>query len=86
MIPRYFSGWNVSQKSNALNSVTIQWNTNEERDWTGWSFQMGIPDTDKSYTGSATYSESVASNGKSGTFEIRNLEPRNKQRYNSCNA
>lgn len=74
-IPRNFSGWSVSQKSNGLNEVTIQWNTNEERDWTGWSFQMGIPDTDKSYTGSATYSESVASNGKSGTFVIRNLDP-----------
>ena len=74
-IPRNFSGWSVSQKSNALNEVTIQWTTNEERDWTGWSFQMGIPDTDKSYTGSATYSESVASNGKSGTFVIRNLDP-----------
>lgn len=36
---------------------------------------MGIPDNQKSYTGSATYSESVASNGKSGTFEIRGLAP-----------
>lgn len=78
-IPRYFSGWSVSQKSNTLNSVTIQWATNEERDWTGWSFQMGIPDTSKSYTGSATYSENVASNGKSGTFIIKNLAPGTNQ-------
>ena len=85
-IPRYFSGWSVSQVSNTLNSVTIQWNTNETRDWTGWSFQMGISDTDKTYTGSATYSENVSSDGKSGTFEIRNLDPRNKSRYNCCNA
>ena len=74
-IPRNFSGWSVSQKSNELNKVIIQWSTNEERDWTGWSFQMGIPDDQKTYTGSATYSESVASNGKSGTFEIRELSP-----------
>lgn len=74
-IPRYFTGWSVSQKSNALNSVVIQWNTNERRDWTGWSFQMGIPDSNKSYTGSATYSEWVAGDGRSGTFEIRGLAP-----------
>lgn len=78
-IPRYFSSWDCWQSSNTLNSVTINWWTAEPRDWTGWSFQIGIPDNQKSYSGSATYTEYVASDGKSGHFTIKNLSPGTNQ-------
>lgn len=74
-IPRYLSSMNVWLDSSGLNWAKVKWTCGEERDWTGWSFQMGISDDKKDYTGSATYQEEVASDGKSGWFLIKNLEP-----------
>ena len=74
-IPRYLSSMNAWLDSSGLNWAKVKWTCGEKRDWTGWSFQMGISDDQKTYTGSATYQEDVATDGKSGWFLIKNLEP-----------
>lgn len=74
-IARYLDSMNVWQDSCGLDWVKVAWNCSPSRNWAGWSTQMGIDDNQKTYTGSATYQEYVASDGKSGWFLIKNLNP-----------
>lgn len=68
-IPRYLSINSFNVSSRGLNSVVIAWGTSEARDITQYSLNGGA------WIGSATHGESVASNQRSGTFNIKNLSP-----------
>jgi hypothetical protein len=68
-IPRYLSINTFEIQSRTVNSVVVKWATSNPRDNTQYILNNG------SETGSATYGESVASDSKSGTFNIKDLSP-----------
>ena len=68
-IARYLSITGFSIQTKQINKVVVKWSTSDPRDNTSYSLNGG------SWTGSATYGESVASDQKSGTFNITNLSP-----------
>lgn len=68
-IPRYTSITTFDITSITETSAVVKWATSDKRTSTYYSFDDGA-----TWTGSATYGESVASNGKSGTFNILNLK------------
>ena len=68
-IPRYLSITEFKVNSKGLNEVEIYWKVSDPRSSTHYSLNGG------DWIGSATYSENVASDGKSGTFKIKNLQP-----------
>ncbi len=68
-IPRYLSINAFSIQSKTVNSVVVKWATSDQRDNTQYILDDG------SEVGSTTYGENVASDNKSGTFNIKNLTP-----------
>lgn len=68
-IPRYLSITAFKVNSRGLNEVEIYWAVSDARNYTGYSLNGG------EWIGSATYAENVASDKKSGTFKIKNLQP-----------
>lgn len=68
-IARYLSITGFSIQTRQINKVVVKWSVSNPRDTTQYSLNGGA------WTGSATYGESVASNQKSGTFNITNLNP-----------
>lgn len=67
-LPRYLSIKTFEITSKTETSVVVKWVTSDPRSSTYYSFDNGA-----TWTGSATYGESLASDGKSGTFNISNL-------------
>jgi hypothetical protein len=65
-IPRYLNSINLYNNGSALNSISAKWTCDPKRDWTQYSLNGG------SWTDAG---DSVASDGKSGTFTIGNLSP-----------
>lgn len=68
-IPRYLSITAFKVNSRGLNEAEIYWAVSDARNYTAYSLNGG------NWIGSATYEESVASDKKSGTFKIKNLQP-----------
>lgn len=68
-IPRYTSITTFDITSITETSVVVKWATSDKRTSTYYSFDNGA-----NWAGSATYGESLASDGKSGTFNILNLK------------
>ena len=68
-IARYLSITGFSIQTRQINKVVVKWSVSNPRDTTQYSLNGGA------WTGSATYGESVASDQKSGTFNITNLSP-----------
>lgn len=68
-IPRYLTITSFYVQSTGLNTAKIYWAVSNPRDSTQYSLNGA------SYVGSSTYGESVASDGKSGTFNINKLSP-----------
>lgn len=68
-IPRYLSITGFSIQTRQINRVVVKWSTSDPRDNTSYSLNGG------SWVGSSTYGENVASDTKSGTFNIDNLNP-----------
>lgn len=68
-IARYTSITTFDITSITETSVVVKWATSDKRTSTYYSFDNGT-----TWTGSATHGESVASDGKSGTFNILNLK------------
>lgn len=68
-IPRYLSITQFSVQTRQINKIVVKWATSNPRDVTQYSLNSG------GWVGSATYGESVASDTKSGTFNIINLNP-----------
>lgn len=67
-IPRYLSITTFDITNITETSVVVKWATSEKRTSTYYSFDNGT-----TWTGSATHGESLGSDGKSGTFNILNL-------------
>lgn len=67
-IPRYLSITSLEISSKTETSAVVKWATSDPRDSTYYSFDNGT-----TWVGSATYGETLASDGKSGTFNILNL-------------
>ena len=67
-IPRYLTITTFDITSITENSVVVKWAVSDKRTSTYYSFDNGA-----TWTGSATHGESLASDGKSGTFNILNL-------------
>lgn len=65
-IPRYLNSINIYNNGNALNSISVKWTCDPRRDWTQYSLNGG---------GWTDANDSVAGDGKSGTFTIGNLAP-----------
>lgn len=65
-IPRYLSSINIYSNGSALNSIGVKWTCDPRRDWTQYSLNGG---------GWTDAGDSVASDGKSGTFNIGGLSP-----------
>lgn len=72
-IPRYLSinTFNVSNITET--SLVVNWATSDPRDSTYYTLDGG-----SNWIGSATYGETLASNGKSGSFNITGLNPNTK--------
>ena len=68
-IPRYLNITTWQVQSTGLNSITCKWATDVARDWTWYSLNGGA------WTNAG---DTVASNQKSGTFTINNLNPNTK--------
>lgn len=68
-IPRYLSITTFKVNKRGVNEVEIYWEVSDARNYTGYSLNSG------EWKGSATYEENVASNQKSGTFKIKELQP-----------
>ena len=68
-IPRYLSITKFEVASKTLNSAVISWATSNPRSSTHYSLNGG------SWTGSSTHGENIASDQKSGTFNIKGLSP-----------
>lgn len=68
-IARYLNITSFSVKSKTINSAIISWSVSNARNYTGYSLNGG------DWIGSATDGENVASDNKSGTFNIKNLMP-----------
>lgn len=67
-IPRYLSITSLSIASITETSVVVGWSVSDPRDSTYYSFDNGA-----TWIGSATHGETLASDLKSGTFNILNL-------------
>lgn len=67
-IPRYLSITSIGIINKTETSVVISWATSDPRSGTYYSLDNG-----STWIGSATHGESLASDGKSGTFNILNL-------------
>lgn len=63
-IPRYTTVWN-SERDRGLNSISVNWSTSDQRDWTQYSLNDG--DWQDAY-------DTVAGDGKSGYYTIYNLQ------------
>lgn len=73
-IPRDLSITGFSVKSKTINTAVISWSVSDPRNSTHFLLKKG--DTViENWTGSATYGENIASDQKSGTFNIKNLSP-----------
>lgn len=68
-IARYLSITGFSIQTRQINRVVTKWSVSDPRDVTQYSLNGG------SWVGSSTYGENVASDTKSGTFNIDNLNP-----------
>lgn len=68
-IPRYLTITSFTIASRTLNTVVVAWATSDPRSSTLFSLNGGA------WTGSSTFGESLASDQKSGTFNIKNLNP-----------
>lgn len=68
-IPRYLTITGFSIETRQINRVIVKWSVSNPRDTTEFKLNNGA------WTGSATYGESLASDQKSGTFNIINLNP-----------
>lgn len=68
-IPRYLTITGFSIETRQINKVIVKWSVSNPRDTTEFKLNNGA------WTGSATYGESLASDQKSGTFNIINLNP-----------
>lgn len=67
-IPRYLNINSLEVTNITETSVVVKWSVNEQRTSTYYSFDNGV-----TWVGSATDGESLASDNKSGTFNILNL-------------
>lgn len=67
-IPRYLSITQFNITNITETSMVVKWATSDPRSSTYYSFDNGV-----TWIGSATYGESLANDGKSGTFNIQNL-------------
>lgn len=67
-IPRYLSITSLEITNKTETSIVVKWATNENRSGTYYSLDNGA-----TWVGSATYGESLANDGKSGTFNIQGL-------------
>lgn len=67
-IPRYLTITSLEVTNKTEHSIVVKWATNEPRSGTYYSLDNGT-----TWVGSATYGETLASDGKSGTFNIQNL-------------
>lgn len=65
-IPRYLNSINIYNNGSALNSISVKWTCDPKRDWTQYSLNGGAW---------KDAGDSVASDGKSGTFTIGGLAP-----------
>ena len=65
-IPRYLNSINIYNNGNSLNSISVRWTCDPRRDWTQYSLNNG---------GWTDAGDSVAGDGKSGTFTIGGLAP-----------
>lgn len=73
-IPRYLTITSFKVQSKTINTAVISWSTSDPRSSTHFLLKKG--DTViENWTGSATYGENIASDQKSGTFNIKNLSP-----------
>lgn len=68
-IPRYLTITGFGIETRQINKVIVKWSVSNPRDTTEFKLNDGV------WTGSATYGESLASDQKSGTFNIINLNP-----------
>lgn len=68
-IPRYLTITSFKVQSKTINTAVISWSTSDPRSSTHYSLNGG------EWIGSATHGENVASDQKSGTFNIKNLSP-----------
>lgn len=69
-IPRY-TNVSISQKSKDINSISINWTSDDARDHT----QYRIKEGSSNYSGWIDARDTVASDNKSGHFKISNLKP-----------
>lgn len=67
-IPRYLSITSLEITNKTETSIVVKWSVSDPRNSTYYSFDNGT-----TWIGSATDGESLASDGKSGTFNILNL-------------
>lgn len=67
-IPRYLSITSLELSNKTETSIVVSWKVSEPRTSTYYTLDNGA-----TWIGSATYGESLASDGKSGTFNIKNL-------------
>lgn len=65
-IPRYLNSINIYNNGSSLNAINVKWTCDPKRDWTQYSLNGG---------GWTDASDSVAGDGKSGTFSIGGLAP-----------
>ena len=68
-IPRYLSITTFDITNITENSIVVKWTTSDPRSGTYYSLDNGT-----TWIGSATYGESLGSDGKSGTFNILELK------------
>lgn len=69
-IPRYLSITSLEITNKTETSVVVKWSVSHPRNSTYYTFDNGA-----TWIGSATDGETLASDGKSGSFNIKNLTP-----------
>jgi hypothetical protein len=67
-IPRYLTITTLEITNKTEHSIVVKWATSEPRNSTYYSFDNGV-----TWIGSATYNETLASDTKSGSFDILDL-------------
>lgn len=65
-IPRYLNSINIYNNGSSLNSISVKWTCDPNRDWTQYSLNGG---------GWNDAGDSVSSDNRSGTFTIGGLQP-----------
>lgn len=65
-IPRYLNSINIYNNGSSLNSISVKWTCDPNRDWTQYSLNGG---------GWTDAGDSVSSDNRSGTFTIGGLQP-----------